>query len=126
MKTKVEDEQRSFYFHEQEIWWCSIGLNVGREEDGKNELFHRPVIILLKFSSELFWALPVSSKHKQGKYYLSFTFFKRKQTALLSQLRVLSSKRLIRCIGKLSDPQYESLLVAVQTLFTKRIPPPNN
>lgn len=26
-------------FHEREIWWCSIGINLGDEQDGKNELF---------------------------------------------------------------------------------------
>ena len=32
-------------FHEREIWWCSIGINLGDEQDGKNELFERPVLI---------------------------------------------------------------------------------
>ena len=46
---------------ERDIWWCSIGVNIGDEIDGKNELFHRPVLILKKFSSELCLVAPTSA-----------------------------------------------------------------
>jgi hypothetical protein len=42
-------------YKEREVWWCSVGENIGFEEDGKNELFNRPVLILKIFSKELFW-----------------------------------------------------------------------
>ena len=42
-------------FHEREIWWSSIGLNVGDEEDGKNDLFERPVLVLRKFNNKVAW-----------------------------------------------------------------------
>ncbi len=31
--------------------WCSIGINVGDEEDGKNELYERPVLVIKKFNA---------------------------------------------------------------------------
>jgi hypothetical protein len=40
-------------FREKEIWWCSIGINIGDEQDGKNELFERPVLILRKFNNKI-------------------------------------------------------------------------
>jgi hypothetical protein len=46
---KILDEK--FRVHEREIWWCSMGVNIGDEEDGKNELFERPVLILRKFNN---------------------------------------------------------------------------
>ena len=49
-------------FHEREIWWCSIGINLGDEQDGKNELFERPVLILKKFNNKVAWVLPMSTK----------------------------------------------------------------
>ena len=39
-------------FHEREIWWCSIGLNVGDEQDGKNDYFERPVLVIRKFNKK--------------------------------------------------------------------------
>lgn len=117
VKTRIEEQLRIPFFHEREIWWCSIGLNVGREEDGKNELFHRPVLVLKKFGSELFWALPITSKKKSGIFYETVVVQCKEQTALLSQLRILSSKRLLRRIGKMGGLEYGLLVRAVKRLL---------
>lgn len=37
---------RSLYFKERQIWWASIGQNIGVEANGKNKKYERPVIIL--------------------------------------------------------------------------------
>ncbi len=60
------------FFHEREIWWCSLGANIGVEEDGKNELFERPVLILRKFNKEMCWGLPLTTRKKEGPFYFSF------------------------------------------------------
>ena len=39
-------------FHEREIWWCSIGVTLGDEQDGKNDLFERPVFSNKKIQSK--------------------------------------------------------------------------
>ena len=66
-KTAIEDSygQRVF-FHEREVWWCSIGFNVGFEQDGRGEKFARPVLVFKKFNKEVFWAIPLSTKIKTG------------------------------------------------------------
>ena len=38
----------SFHFYEREVWWCSLGVNVGVEVDGKNHQFERPVLVSYK------------------------------------------------------------------------------
>lgn len=109
LKSKIDAEHKSPLFREQEIWWCSLGANVGFEEDGKNELFERPVLILRKFNKELFLGLPMTSKKKEGKYYYPVHLHDIERSAILSQIRVLSGKRLIRRLGKLSDKQFTGL-----------------
>jgi mRNA interferase MazF len=47
-KKLVHESKNIPYFYEREIWWCSIGLNVGYEQDGKNDNFERPVLVLKK------------------------------------------------------------------------------
>jgi hypothetical protein len=37
-------------YHEREIRWCSLGQNVGFEQDGTGERHARPVLILKGFS----------------------------------------------------------------------------
>ena len=40
------DETKRVYFHEGDIWWVRLGVNVGYEIDGKDRDFARPVIVL--------------------------------------------------------------------------------
>jgi hypothetical protein len=58
LKSEIEGHVFVSPFYEREIWWCSIGANVGAEEDGKNVLgyphnFQREIwgILLFIFSS---------------------------------------------------------------------------
>ncbi len=85
-------------FHEREIWWCSICYNLGDEQDGKNELFERPVLILKKFNSKICWALPMTTKQKEGLYYHKLEHDGQVFSVILSQLRLVSVKRFRRYI----------------------------
>jgi len=93
-------------FHEQEIWWCSIGINLGDEQDGKNELFERPILIIKKFNRKLAWVLPLTSKEKDGVYYHQLEYDGQKFSVILSQLRLLSVRRFRRFIRKISPEQF--------------------
>lgn len=44
---------KNLFFYAREIWWCSTGLNVGVESNGKHDNFERPMLIVKKFNSEL-------------------------------------------------------------------------
>lgn len=88
--------EREVYFKERDIWWASIGANIGSEENGKNDLFERPVLILRKFNEKLVWAIPATSKTHNSLYHFFSPSGEMPQTFVLSQLRVMSSKRLLR------------------------------
>lgn len=105
------------YFREREIWWASIGSNLGSEQDGKNNLFERPVIIVRAFSLDLFWAIPLTSKKKFGNYYFSFVFEGNERSAILSQLRPLSSKRLTRKIRTLPIDEFLKIKMCLKNLL---------
>ena len=99
-------------FSEAEIWWGFLGTNIGDEEDGKNELIERPILVLRKFSAHLFIGIPLSTKVKEGIFYVNFKDEPDlnlplenqilEYAVLLSQIKVFSSKRLIRKIKSLS------------------------
>lgn len=105
-KKNIEKKDWHTLYREQEVWWCSIGANVGFEQDGKNELFERPVLIFRKFNKEMFWALPMTSKNKEGKFYHPIMLNGITRSIILSQLRLLSTKRLIRRVSKISDKEF--------------------
>lgn len=110
-------EDIDFYFKEREIWWASLGANIGFEEDGKNEKFERPILILKKFNREMLWALPLTSKDKTGKYYYQFEHKGEKYSVILSQLRTISSKRLSRKIRKFPESDFEKVKDRIKRLI---------
>ena len=105
------------YFNEREVWFCSVGLNVGHEQDGKNDKFERPVIVLRKFNQRMFWGIPTTSKVKGGMYHYTFRWRSKFYAAILSQIRVYDSRRLIRRIGLLSDMEFAEIKNQLKKLF---------
>lgn len=113
------------YAREREIWWAHLGVNIGNEQDGKNELFERPVLIVKNlFSGRVFWALPVTSKeHKDGNYFFKNTYEqldgqKITQYVILPQLRALSFKRLIRKIRVMPMEEFEVVIARLKDLLS--------
>lgn len=116
-KTIHTDGENKFY-HEREIWWCSLGINIGFEQDGTGENFDRPVIIIKGFSREVFLAVALTGKKKKGKHYFYLGKVDgRDASAILSQLRLVDGKRLIRQISTLKEDKFLKLKNALQALI---------
>lgn len=105
------------YFYEKEVWWCSLGKNIGYEEDGKNDDYSRPVVILKIFSREVLWALPLTTRDKVGKYYHQYEYGGKKYSVILSQLRLISSKRLIRKVGYMPETEFSEMKRRIKELI---------
>lgn len=103
IKKRVDNSDRKITFREKEIWWCITGVNIGSEQDGKGEIFIRPVYILKAINSRTFLAIPLTSKLKQDISHVSFYFNYDLNTAKLSQIKTFDKKRLLRLIGNTSD-----------------------
>ncbi len=101
---------KEFFFREREIWWCSLGVNIGIETDGKSDLFERPVLILKVFNSEMIWVMPITSVVKTAAFRYSFIFNNIKQSVVITQLRTISAKRLRRKIGTISELDFDNIL----------------
>lgn len=100
-----------FCFHEREVWWCSIGKNIGSEQNGKNEGFERPVIVFRIFSKETMWVVPLTSKAQiiESRKELQVQANKAFQTADISQMRLISSRRLSRYIDIVSYSDFQKI-----------------
>ena len=110
-------ERGKVHFNEREIWWASLGENVGSEANGKNFYFERPVIVFKKFSSDMMLAIPCTTKLKEGSWYYKFILHESERRAIMSQMRTISSKRLIREMGKISPEEFIALQKAVIDLI---------
>lgn len=116
-KKKLEGGPETLTFHKQEIWWCSLGVNLGHEVDGKNDRFERPVLVIRKFNDKLAWVVPMSTKIKEGPYYHTITHDGRLFSLQLSQMRLVSVKRFLRYIRKMSRGQFREIKYKIQGIF---------
>ena len=69
LKKDLDLREKLPTFKQREIWWCHLGLNIGDEENGKNEKYHRPVLVLKKFNNRLFLGVPLTTQIKENPYY---------------------------------------------------------
>ncbi len=95
------------FFQEGEIWWCSLGMNIGYEYNGKNINYERPVLIICKISNDMAWVLPISSQTKEHEFRFLIEEFH--SQVIMSQPRTVSSRRLLRKIGPLSCDDFCSI-----------------
>ncbi len=112
-------------FREREIWWCSIGVNVGVEIDGKGYGFARPVLIIKKFNKHQFWGIPLTSKDKSNNpFYFPINYGNKVSYVCLVHLRSLDARRLrYNSNHKVSDIVFEKIQLATSNLMTKKSPP---
>ncbi len=95
-----------------------MGLNVGFEQDGTGKSNGRPILILKGFSKEVCLVIPLSTSQKENKYYLKVGKIKNKKASvILSQIRLLDTKRLVNKLGKLEKKKFEEIKKAVKNLI---------
>ncbi len=123
-KKLIHEKLDNFGVHEREIWWVSFGVNVGVEIDGKSKGFERPALILRKFNRQMVWVLPTTSHSKNPKFYEKFSYGNNEYYIALTQIRTLSTKRLLRKIGMMEMGDFEKIQrKLVDFIENKRIPP---
>lgn len=102
LKKSLDQIETAYSVHDGEVWYCSIGLNIGNEQDGKHGFFERPVLIIRTWSSNSFLGVPLSSTLREGDYYYMISFTDRKSCAMLAQMRVFDCRRLQRRLTHIS------------------------
>ena len=97
LKKELNSKTISKYVNERWIYYLHLWLNVWFEQNWKNDQFERPIVVLRKFWKTFLW-IPLSTKHKQWKFYFNFSNKWRDNVAILSQIRLFDTKRVDRCI----------------------------
>lgn len=117
---KVVDQRlvsRDLFFYAREIWWCSAGLNIGVEVDGKNEKFERPMLIIKKFNADMVWVLPLTAKERQNKHFYEIKHQTIRSWVFLSQIKTISTKRLLRKMGFISESDFKEIVFRLQDIL---------
>lgn len=116
-KKRLDAVKRSLLFKEGEIWWCSVGVNVGEEVYGNGEYFRRPVIILRKLSRNSCIVMPTTTKERDGSWYHHLNIGNKDRWVMMNQIRLISANRLWVRESALSQEEFEGLKKSVAGLL---------
>ena len=117
-KKTIHSSGENKFYHPRDIWWCSLGTNVGFEQDGTGIIKTRPVIIISGFSKNVCLIIPLTTSQKNNKYYLKIGRIKNKEaSAIISQIRLIDTKRLIKKMGVINKNKFEEIRKAVKDLI---------
>ena len=121
VKKKSNKKSIKVGFKEREIFWVRVGQNIGAEEFGKGNEFQRPVLIVRKLTSRIFFGVPLTSTIKDNDYFHSFSYTNKKGTktnsAMLLQLKTFDKKRLMGRIGMIDKDNFMRIKQKISNLF---------
>ena len=118
VKTELHLHGRKPKISQGQIWWAGVGKNIGNEINGKNERFSRPILVYKKLASDKFMAVPLTSKEREGSWYIPFLQGGKSEVAVIGEARIMNIKRLYRMIGEIDDADYERIRQGFQKLYT--------
>lgn len=117
-KKNIDERQVAPFCHERELWWCTLGMNIGFEQDGSGIEYRRPVLILKGLSKQTCLVIPLTTSTHAHKLRPAIGLVEDKQAcALLSQMRVIDTKRLVRKIGSLDKQIFDDMRKTVKDIL---------
>lgn len=116
-KQKLETKTQKYLFKNGDVWWMSIGINIGSESCGKGKTSRRPVLVLRKLSSNSFIGLPLTTKEKQGSWFCDITIDSQVQHVLLYQIRMFHTSRFQRRLTTLDDGDFNRVKEKLEALL---------
>lgn len=116
-KKQLHGSRPKIMIKEGQIWWCSLGVNIGEETLGKGPNYLRPVIILRKITHTSCIAIPTTTQPKSGSWYFPFEVNNLKRWAMMHQIRFISSRRLRNRESTLYDSQSRALKKALREFY---------
>lgn len=118
IKIILHDKEVRKLYHVREVWWCALGFNIGFEQNGDGENYQRPVLILKGLSGNTCLIAPLtSSLHKHPMRIPIGRIANKEASALISQIRVIDTKRLINKVCFIDKSIFENLKKIVKNMF---------
>ena len=117
-KKDINDKNKNRFYHPREVWWCSLGVNVGFEQDGTNDFFQRPVLIIRAFSRHVCLIVPLTTSKKKNPYHISLGKINDvKSFAITSQIRLVDTKRFTDRLSVLNKRAFDEIRNAIRDLI---------
>lgn len=116
-KKEINELEPNFY-HEREIRWCSLGINVGFEQDGTDGTYRRPVLILKGFSRNVCLIVPLTTSKRKNLYHIHIGKVEgREAFVITSQIRLIDTKRLHDRLAIINENKFEEIRKTIRDLI---------
>ena len=107
-----------FFYHDRELWWCSLGINIGSEQNGKGAKYLRPVLILKKISPNTCLVVPLTTSPKEHTLRINIGKINGKNVkVIVTQIRVIDARRLVVKISTLNAVIFGVIRKTIRNLF---------
>jgi mRNA-degrading endonuclease toxin of MazEF toxin-antitoxin module len=117
-KKKIDQRDQQIRYHEREVWWCWLGVNVGFEQDGSGEEYRRPVVIVTGLGPKTCLVVPLTTSPRAHRLRPSVGLVNGQEArALLSQIRVIDVRRLSQKLEYLPRDCFEKLKHAIREMI---------
>ena len=116
-KKRINSSSFIDFVNEREVWWASLGINIGSEQDGTSDVFERPVLVVRKFNRDTVLIVPLTSSPRRTAYHIAVRHDGIEFAAVISQLRLISTKRLRRKIYQMDGALFAQISQRIRTLF---------
>jgi mRNA interferase MazF len=117
-KKEIDFKEKARYCKSREVWWCSVGLNIGFEENGKGEIFRRPVLILKRLSKNTALIAPITKSVQEHKFRIKIGIIdNKKASVIMSQIKTIDTKRLSLKICMLDKNIFDAIKKAFKELL---------
>jgi mRNA-degrading endonuclease toxin of MazEF toxin-antitoxin module len=117
-KRRIHDERTTIFCHEREVWWCTLGVNIGFEEDGSGKAHRRPVLVFKNMSPQTALVIPLTtSLSVHSMRFKLGVIGDKKASAVLSQMRVIDTKRLTEKIENIDQVIFEKMRKTIKGML---------
>lgn len=118
VKKRIHKDNPHRVYRERQVWWISLGTNIGTEEDGKGEHNARPAVIVKGFDIDTCLTVPLTTAPGMFPYCLHVgTINGQEAFALPYQIRCVDTKRFKNRIGLMEVTPYKKLKSILRSFF---------
>ena len=115
-KLHRSDHQPPFV-SERDLWWASLGQNVGSEVNGKSDRLSRPVLIMRKLAHGFYLVAPTTTKLREGTWYVHVRLGSQDEYVCLNQIRTIDYRRLSSKVGQIDTDDFDRVREAFWRLY---------
>jgi mRNA interferase MazF len=91
---------------ERDLWWVSIGENIGSEINGNSSLFSRPALIVKKLTNDFYLIAPTTTQRHEGSWFVPVSFGTITEYICLNHIRTIDYRRLSSKLGQIGSRDF--------------------